>query len=146
MNEIDHILTIELENGESRAIAIGKFPAMDGWDIQHRYLEFVSTSDKDLRRAYTLEVLSHAAIIVNDTRIPINTVAVVENHLRSWEAINIVFRTILERNGINPDTHADRPGYWEQVGGDMAVAFITNVVKLMGPAMEQTIKDQESQG
>lgn len=143
MEKIEQIIKLELASGESRAIAIGRFAAMDGWDIQHRYLEFVSTSDKQLRRAYTLEVLGHANIIIGDARLPINTVAIIENHLQSWEAVDAVFRAVLEHNGINPDTHAERAGYWESVGGEIAVAFIAAATKLIGPAMEMTMPKQE---
>jgi len=112
------ILPLDLENGEQRMIGLSRFPAMDGWDIQHRYLEFISTTDKQIRRAYTLEVLSYAHVIIGETHLPISTSAVVESHLQSWSAVDKIFRAVLMHNGIDPDTHADRPGYWESVGGE----------------------------
>jgi hypothetical protein len=136
------ILPIDLENGEQRHIALSRFAAMDGWDIQHRYLEFVSTNDKQIRRSYTLEVLSYASVIIGDARLPISTGAVVESHLQSWEAVDKVFRAVLLHNGIDPDTHADRPGYWESVGGELAVAFIAQATKLIGPALESTMGER----
>ena len=141
-NDDQPILPIDLENGEQRLITLKRFPAMDGWDIQHRYLEFVSTNDKQIRRSYTLEVLSYACVILGDTPLPISTSAVVESHLQSWEAVDKVFRAVLLHNGIDPDTHADRPGYWESVGGELAVSFIAQATRLMGPALEASLGDK----
>lgn len=119
-----------------REIAIEKFPAMDGWDIQEGFVRFAASTDKEFRRAYTLEVLSYAKVLMKDGGdLPLSTDALINNHLGSWENVRNVFEEVLRQNGIDPTTHADRPNYWSDVGHQMAVAFIAAASELIGPAM-----------
>lgn len=122
-------------DGKPRTIEIGLFPALDGWDIQQRFVEFAASHDKDFRRAYTLEVLSYATAINNGARMELKTAALVNNHLGSWENIEKVFEGILLHNGIDPKTHADRPVFWEKAGAEMATSFIAELTRVMGPAI-----------
>jgi len=68
--------------------------------------------------------------------IPLTTDALIDNHLQTWENIKAVFEEVLRLNGIDPKTHADKTHYWANAGAEMALAFIAEASKLMGPAME----------
>jgi hypothetical protein len=137
-------MNIELHtpDGTQKDIFIGKFPAMDGWEIQQRFIEFAASSDKDFRRAYTLEVLTYAKVVQSaDRMLPLTTDALIENHLGSWQNVQRVFEEVLLQNGIDPKTHADQPHYWAKAGNEMATAFIAEVSVLLGPAFQMIQKD-----
>jgi hypothetical protein len=128
---------IEHPNGEKKEIEIGQFPALDGWDIQARFVEFAASHDKDFRRAYTLEVLSYSAVVIaSNNSIALKTSQVIDNHLGGWQNVERVFEETLIQNGIDPKTHADRPVFWEKAGAEMATAFLAEVTRLFGPAIE----------
>lgn len=127
---------VTLPNGEIKNVDISLFAALDGWDIQAKFLEFAATTDRQIRRAFTLEVLSYARIIIGELSIPLTTDALIDNHLQTWQNIESVFHEILVLNGIDPKTHADKTHYWADAGAEMAVSFIAEAAKLMGPAME----------
>ncbi len=119
-----------------KLIAIEKFSAMDGWDLQEQFIRFAASTDRDFRRAYTLEILSYAKVIQEDGgELPLSTDALIDNHLGSWENVRDVFEEILSQNGINPKTHADRPDYWSAAGAEMASAFLAATSSLLGPAL-----------
>jgi|SRR5579864_964457 len=131
-------MNIELRTpqGTIKVIAIEKFPAMDGWDIQERFVQFAASHDKDFRREYTLEVLTYAKVVQADGgNLPLSTDALINNHLGSWENVRDVFEEVLRQNGIDPKTHADTPQYWAKAGSEMATSFIASVTELLGPAM-----------
>jgi len=129
-------IEITTPQGSIRTIAIEKFPAMDGWDIQERFIQFAASRDKDFRRAYTLEVLSYAKVVQTDGgNLPLSTDALINNHLGSWENVRDVFEEILRQNGIDPKSHADRPDYWSKAGAEMATSFIAATSELLGPAL-----------
>lgn len=130
-------IEITLPSGEVKSIVIGKFPALDGWDIQQRFIEFAASSDKDVRRAYTLEVLAYAQVVQSSDRtLPLTTNALIDNHLGSWQNVQRVFEEVLQQNGIDPKTHADQPHYWAKAGNEMATSFIAEVSQLLGPAFQ----------
>ena len=132
-------MNIELRTpqGQIKLIAIERFPAMDGWDIQEQFIQFAASRDKEFRRAYTLEVLRYAHVLQDDGgSLPLSTDALINNHLGSWENVRDVFEEILRQNGIDPETHADKPDYWAKAGSEMATSFIAAASNLMGPAME----------
>lgn len=129
-------IEIQIPGQGVREIAIEKFPAMDGWDIQERFIRFAASTDKEFRREYTLEVLSYAKVVMKDGGdLPLSTDALINNHLGSWENVRTVFEEILRQNGIDPKTHADTPHYWSEAGHQMAVAFIAAASELIGPAL-----------
>lgn len=130
-------------DGEKRTIEIGLFPALDGWDIQQRFVEFAASHDKAFRRAYTLEVLAYATAINKGARMELKTAALITNHLGNWQNVERVFEAVLEHNGIDPKTHADRPVFWEKAGAEMATAFIAEVTRIMGPALGMAAKQGE---
>jgi hypothetical protein len=126
-----------------KVIDIAKFPAMDGWDLQEQFVRFAASTDREFRRAYTLEVLSYATVLMDDGgRLPLSTDALINNHLGSWENVKAVFEEVLMQNGINPKTHADRPTYWSDAGAQMATAFIASTSELLGPAFEMLTKQR----
>lgn len=129
------MFTIKLPSGEEKSIKISMFAALDGWDLQNRFIEFASTTDGYIRRKYTLDVLAYAKIVSGEMEIPLRTDALIDNHLQTWGNIKSLFDEILIQNGINPDTHAEKPHYWADAGAEMAVSFIAEAAKLMGPAM-----------
>lgn len=134
---------ITLPGGEKRSIEVALFPALDGWDIQQRFVEFAASHDKAFRRAYTLEVLSFATAINKGARIELKTSDIIKNHLGDWKNVERVFEAVLEHNGIDPKTHADKPVFWEKAGAEMATAFIAEVSRIMGPAIGLMAKQGE---
>jgi hypothetical protein len=135
-------IEITTPKGEVKSIIINQFPALDGWDIQQRYVEFAASHDKELRKAYTLEVLGYAAVVMAaDRSIPLTTSAMIDNHLCSWQNVQKVFEEVLWQNGIDPATHADNPTYWSKAGAEMATSFLAEVSQLMGPAFQLMNKD-----
>lgn len=129
-------IEISMPSGEIKTVSIGQIPALDGWDIQQRFIEFAASSDKELRRAYTLEVLGYAKVVIADRELPLATDALIDNHLGSWQNVQKVFEEVLLQNGIDPKTHADQPHYWAKAGNEMATAFIAEVSLLLGPAFQ----------
>jgi len=129
-------MNITLPNGETRQVTISHFPALDGWEIQHRFVEFAAATDRHSRREFTMEVLSYATIKIGTNDMPLSTDALIDNHLRSWENIREVFEAVLSFNGIDPKTHANQPRHWAEVGEQMAVAFFAAASGLLGPALE----------
>lgn len=127
---------IKLPSGETKSVKILKFAALDGWDIQAKFVEFAASTDRQMRREFTLEILSYAKVISGDMEIPLTTDALIDNHLQTWPNIEAVFEQVLSVNGIDPKTHADKTHYWANAGAEMALAFIAEASKLMGPAME----------
>ena len=120
-------------------VQVAAFPALTGWDLQRQFITFVASdakNDRDFRRAFTLEILSYAKVLKDGREIPLSTDALIDNHLETWENVEGVFKAVLQYNGIDPETHADRTNWWAKAGGEMAVAFIAECTKLMGPAFE----------
>lgn len=132
------MLEITNSSGQKRQIKIELFPALDGWEIQQRFIDFAASGDRDFRRAFTLEVLKYAKVVNGEQDIPLTTDALIDNHLQSWQNVQAVFEEVLMHNGIDPKTHADKPHYWADAGAEMAIAFIAEATKLMGPALAMT--------
>lgn len=128
-------MLLTLNNGDVKEIIISKFDALDGWDIQHRYTDFVMSTDKYHRRAFTLEILSYAKVKISTELLPLSTDALINNHIQSWDKVKELFEAVLIENGIDPDNHAEKPHYWANAGAEMAISFIAEASKLMGPAM-----------
>lgn len=137
------MFTITLPNGDTKNIRISLFKALDGWDIQNKFIDFAATTDRTIRREFTLEVLSYAHIVYGDQEIPLITDALIDNHLQTWENIQVLFNEILMRNGIDPETHAEKANYWDAAGATIAVTFIAECTKLMGPAMGTFVKSMD---
>ena len=132
------IIEVTTESGPVQ-VRINAFAALTGWDIQRRYITFAASdakNDQDFRRDFTLEILSYAKVLKDDREIPLSTGALIDNHLQSWQNVETVFKEILLHNGIDPETHADRTNYWAKAGGEMAIAFIAECSKMLGPAFE----------
>lgn len=128
--------SVEIDvRGETRQVRIEKFPAFDGWMIQSSFLDFAASTDHHYKRQYILQVLSYAKVELNGRDIPLTTDALIDNHLDTWENINKVFEAILMANGIDPKTHANKPGFWSDAGATMAISFMAEITKLMGPAL-----------
>lgn len=137
------MIEIKLPSGETRAVAIEKFSALEGWEIQQRFIEFASSTDPEFRRQFTFQVLEYAKVKISGSEVPLKTSALIDNHLQDWRNIKIVFEAVLMQNGIDPSTHADRPNYWSEVGAEMAISFIAEAAKFMGPALHTLMKDKE---
>lgn len=130
-------IEITTPNGEVKTIVINQFPALDGWDIQQRFVEFAASHDKELRKAFTLEVLAYASVqLAADRFMPLTTAAIIDNHLCDWKNVQKVFEETLKQNGIDPATHADQPMYWAKAGAEMATSFIAECSNLLGPALK----------
>lgn len=132
-------IEIKTPKGEVKNIRINHMPALDGWDIQQRFVEFAASHDKDHRKAFTIEVLAYATVIISsEVQLPLTTAALIDNHLCSWQNLQRVFEEVLLHNGIDPKTHADQPHYWSKAGAEMATSFIAEVTQLLGPALQLT--------
>ncbi len=125
------LIEIVTPMGQKKRLALSKFSALEGLDIQYRFADFVASEDKNARRAYTFEILSYAKVIINDRELPLSTDALIDNHLCSWENVKIVFESVLRYNDIEPTTHAKKPCYWAVSGADLAAGFIGDVIKSM---------------
>lgn len=130
------MIEITGSNGQVKTVLIDKFPALTGWNMQARFLQFAASSDMAFRTAFTMDVLSFARVQVGEREMPLSTDALIDNHLESWQNVQAVFEAVLVENGIDPSTHADKPHFWANAGAEMAVGFIAEASKLMGPAME----------
>lgn len=126
---------ITLPDGTKRNILINHFPALVGWEIQEDYIAYVRSDNKELRKEFTIRVLSFAEVVLEEVNLPLQTVAVIENHLVNWQNIKTIFEAVLRTNGIDPESHAEKSRYWDQVGQDLAVNFIAEASKLIGPAL-----------
>ncbi len=117
-----------MPNGTMRQVAIDQFGAMDGWDIQERFVRFAASKDQKMRREYTMEVLKYARILTADGgHLPLTTDALIDNHLGSWENVRDVFEEILKQNGIEPQEHAHRANFWTDAGTEMATSFVAEL-------------------
>lgn len=130
------MIELHSSTGQLKLITVKKFPALIGWDMQTRFLEFAATTDTQVRLKYTMDVLAYATVIVGEQEYPLSTDALIDNHLEKWENIKEVFEYVLRENGIDPDTHAMKPNFWSQAGEQMAVSFVAECTKLFAPAME----------
>jgi hypothetical protein len=130
------MLEITNASGQKRLVKITRFAALDGWDIQQRFVDFAISRDKEFRKQFTLEIMRYSTVINGNVEIPLVTDALVDNHLQSWQNVQLVFEAVLLDNGIDPKTHAERPHYWSNAGAEMAVSFIAEASKLFGPALE----------
>lgn len=135
------MFTIRYGEKSAAEVDIRKFPAMEGWVIQQDFVKFAETDDMEFRRAYTLRVLSYASVISGSVPMPLSTDALIDNHLRSWENVKAVFEEVLMVNGIDPKTHADRSEYWERVGQKLAIAFIAEASKILGPGLNMAAEN-----
>jgi hypothetical protein len=144
------MITIKRRDGTIRNIRIDFFKALDGWNISQEFLTFAASLDKEYRKQFTLGILKYATLI-NDggVELPLITEALIDNHLQSWENVQIVFEAVLLENGIDAQTHADKPAFWHNAGAEMAVSFIAEASKLFGPAMkileERMLEDEAAE-
>src|ERR1700758_122048 len=99
------MITINLPDGSSRQIKLSHFPAMDGWEIENKLLNFAASDDAAYRRAYTMRILGYATVVMGDTELPLATDDLIDNHLRTWQNVKNVFEEVLRFNGIEPRTH-----------------------------------------
>lgn len=130
-------------SGAEKNIKIEKMGAMEGWEIQRRFIEFVLSKDPVFRTEYTMQVLSFAKVVVgSEQELPLSTGALIDNHLGNWENIKKVFDEVLISNGINPETHAEKEHYWAHAGGELAAAFVGSAIELIGPLMGAASKKE----
>jgi len=134
------MIEIVSTSGQLKYVVVRHFGALEGWEIQRRFIEFAASRDAKFRRDFTMEILSYATVVFADRELPLSTDALIDNHLESWENIQRVFEGVLTHNGIDPKTHADNPQFWSNAGAEMAISFIAECTKLMGPAFEVVAK------
>lgn len=138
------IETVVHPDGKKVQVLINFFPACDGYELQKQYIDFVRSSDEKFRRDYLSRIMTFAEIIKEESNLKLLTPQIIDNHLMTWQNIDQIFRAILMKNGIDPESHAQKAGYWEQVGKEMAVSFIAELSLLAGPAFEMAAKFQET--
>jgi hypothetical protein len=129
---------IEIKNSRGvQPIKIEKFSALVGWDIQRKFLEFAASNDRELRKKFTMEVLSYCKVVMEGRELPMITDALIDNHLETWQNIKLVFEAVLKGNGIDPETHANKSDYWTAAGQEIASAFILEATKLITPLLSK---------
>lgn len=139
-----NIITVKCPvNDWDKLIKVSDFDALEGWDLQRRYIEFAQTKDSAMRKEFTMEILRHAAVVLDETEIPLTTAALINNHLGNWMNVKEVFEGVLKHNGIDPETHAEKLGYWADAGAELAVNFIAQIPQLIIPLMAQLEADKE---
>ena len=139
--ELTRNLTFETTTGET-TVELRMFGALHGWDMQRRYITFAGSdakNDADFRKEYTMEVLQFATVLKGELRIPLSTPDLIENHLQSWQNLELVFKAVLEHNGIDPEAHAARANVWADNGAEMATSFMAALSTVMTPAIESML-------
>lgn len=140
------MITIEVNYSgktEKKMIKANAFGAMEGWDLQRRFIDFRSSKDPDERKAFTAEVLGYASVLIGDQELALSSTALIENHLVTWQNIKIVFEEVLRKNGIDPENHGDRPEYWAEAGGMLAFSFLTNCGNFIKPMIDRMGAEKE---
>lgn len=135
--------TITHPDGSQVLVKLLDIDALDCWEIQRGYVDFCMTDDPKFRREFTMAVLQYAVVVLDEIELPLKTDALVNNHLRTWNNLKEVFEGVLIKNGIDPETHAQKPNYWQNAGAEMAVSFIAEASKLMAPAIAMVSKKAE---
>lgn len=138
------MITLTHQDGTQTLVKVNPIAALDAWDIQHRYIDFCMSTDAIFRAKFTREILTHAVVCLEEVELPLKTDALINNHLRTWMGVKQVFEGVLSANGIDPETHAEKPNYWSNAGAEMAVSFVAEASKLMAPALgmlEQKAKE-----
>lgn len=131
------MIEIESATGPTRYVRINHFAPLDGWELQNKFIDFARSKDAEFRRAYTMQILGYATLVFDDGReMDLATSAVIDNHLETWQNIQLVFNEVLKANGVDPLTHAEDANYWSKAGSEMAIAFLAEASKLMGPAID----------
>lgn len=125
-------------------VVVKSFPALVGWEMQHDFVTFIRSTDRDFRRQFTFAVLEYACVIRNGIEQSLKTDALVNNNLERWENVQAVFNAVLEHNGIEPQTFAAQMESWaNEAGSKLAIAFIAAASDLMGPALENMQRSAE---
>lgn len=137
---LDLAETVEIERtgGTARA-KVRHFPALTGWEIRRQYREFLESKEPTFRMAFTVTVLSHACILVQNgegvDEVPLNDVDAVNALLENWQNVEKVFSAVLGYNGIKTDAAATERRRWQLAGEDLAAGFLGSVSSMIGPAL-----------
>ena len=116
-------LIIDTPNGQ-RTVTVARFGALDGVDLRARFIEFAASRDRDLRRKYTMEILRYAKVANgNQAPLPLTTGALIDNHLCTWQNVQLVFERVLSENGIDANAMASESDFWYDAGVEMFAAF-----------------------
>lgn len=120
-------LFVDTPNGQ-KEVKISMFSALEGLDLKARFIEFAASRDRDVRRRYTLDVLKFAKVVAANQELPLTTNALIDNHLCSWQNVQLVFEAVLLQNGINPAYAATEPDFWIDSGAELAASFVKSIV------------------
>lgn len=139
-------MLVMMKDGSSRSIKLNMFGAMEGWHIKQMYQEVaMSPRDIEYREKFILTVLAKVDVIINQKPMALTTMAMIDNHLQTWENVQEVLDEMLLFNGINPIHYEDHSKYWQQVGADMAISFVAAIQEVLSPAMQHMIDLAEAQ-
>lgn len=138
-------MVIEISNskGQIKQVRIAKFTALEGWEIQRKFVDFASSTDNDYKKKFTMDILRYSAVVIEDRELPMITDALIDNHLETWQNVQVVFEQILLANGIDPATHATKPDYWTEAGEKMAAAFIAKTSEVLLPILNFAYQERE---
>ncbi len=106
-----HGLKSAFPHGRQARVQVEAWSALDGWELQRRFVEFAVRKDADFRRAFTMEILSYARSF-SVTMIP-NSVDYCCGHQQSsgsWKNVEFVFDLVLSRAALIRQRNGRPPG------------------------------------
>lgn len=116
-----------------KLITLHTFAAMQGHELNRRYrTDYKLSNDRDVRRAFTLDVLEHAEY--EGQRL--GTVEAANNILVNWKNVQAVFHAVLEFNEVDLELSEEKARWFGHAGEELATSFIAAATVLMKPAIE----------
>ncbi|EBP0440016.1 hypothetical protein JX85_23635 [Salmonella enterica] len=132
---------MEIKNkaGETFNITIGAIPALDAQSIAKRYPTYLSSTDKYEAKAFLIEVLSYASITIPDVgHISLDNDKAINLYCGKWFDVQNIFDEVLRVNAIDVEEWREKViAPWSNAGREFAVAFVSDMAKLITPAMEK---------
>jgi len=125
-----------------RAITLGTFPALEGFELDRRYrTDYKMQADRHTRREYTLAVMAFASFEGK----PLDTVEAIDDVLEVWRNVELIFHSVLAYNGVDLELLEERARWFEFAGAELATTFIATTTSLMGPFLS-TLEEPPQNG
>jgi hypothetical protein len=135
-NQRDPSVEVDIDTSAGvKPVVIRQFNAMDGWTAKYQMREYATSTDVAFRRQFTLVVLSRASV---DGR-QIENEEDANELLENWQNIERVFMAVLDFNNIDYFVKEDLQKHWKMAGAEIAVAFVSQMERLIGTGLEKTL-------
>lgn len=122
---------IDLEDG--RKATLGKFSALDGYEIKQRFIAAHDSNDYAFRRALFVQAISH--VDIDGQRL--QNEAAINAMCGDWKLATKLYEAVLAHNGITTDlVKREKQGEYEAIGADLGNGFVAEVVRIYGPLLE----------